>query len=344
MFERLLVALDESVDAEAVLRVACALANRCHADLTVISIAEPAAVAVGGEEASGLAADPAAITRITRCVHGSVDRHQSPEMELGSSLGSWLDGIGPSLIVMTSPRQLERPDSGATRIRDVLQSTGRPVLLLPAGQAGQLLGSSGRPPRFLVVLRDASSDEAMLDSVVSLSQAVGAHLTLLSVAAPNDSDPPATGTGGLVATMQHRLDRIAAGLRDRGQSVATIVETTTDPGGAIVDQLEHGDYDLVTVTCNRLGAEDDVSDMAEAIGEVCLTPLLLLRGAYDPDGLGEPADRRAGGRRRGDVLAGTKLDQVAPGWTASAERIDAETDRSSCSVLPRAPRSTISER
>jgi nucleotide-binding universal stress UspA family protein len=293
VFDQIVATVDDSPSGEAIRSFARVLANRCHASLTTGSVGDHAAVPIGcsSDAMSWATSGSGGLRQVTRSIDPSI--HHEPEPEpLGLGPAEPRTDGGRTLVVTAWPAGPE-PPSGGSGARPVLPPIQCPLLLVPAGEVGWLLG--GRTPRrFLVVLRGDVSDESILDPVVGLAQALDAHVTLLSVVVPMKLDLGSTSgprsrppIGVRVRAAQLYLDRMADRLRARGQSVASIVETSSDPGGAVVDHLRHDGHDLVAVIADSpVPAESGLGEIAETVIGAAVKPVFLIRS--DSRGLPPP--------------------------------------------------------
>ncbi|HEX6508606.1 MAG TPA: universal stress protein [Chloroflexota bacterium] len=273
MFQRLLVPLDGSHLAEAVLPICRRLEQVLHARVMLLHVLERGAPAeVHGER------HLATVEEAERYLKEIADNlepvgisvawhaHPAPEGDVARSITAHAEEEGADLIVLATHGEGNvRQRIFGSIAQQVLQRGSIPVLLArPTG---------GPPPSFaplkILVPLDATSDaEAALGPAKELARALGASLHLVTVV-------PTSGTirGDRVATaillptathqaleleqqeVQNYLEDLAAKLRAEALAVTTEVRRG-EPSAALADEATEPDVGLVVVaTHGRAGLQ-----------------------------------------------------------------------------------------
>lgn len=297
MYSRLLVPLDGSRLAEAVLPVVERMAGAMGATVLLLHVLERGAPGtVHGEhhlqaldEAEVYLRDVAARLR-TQGITVETHAHEVPEGDLSRSIAEHVGEEGADLIVMCTH------GSGGVRellfgsiAQHVLKRGTTPVLLVRAGQNGAVPPFT--PGRILIPLDGTAAAEAALGPGGDLAQHLGSSVHLVMVVAT-----PGTVSGERQALYQSLpvatraaldleeqegcdyLERAAARLRGMGVPVTTEVRRG-DTSSALADEAAEPGVGLVVVaTHGRAGVQ---AIWAGSVTARLLTrtraPLLLLR-------------------------------------------------------------------
>jgi nucleotide-binding universal stress UspA family protein len=296
-FSSLLVPLDGSRLAEAVLPTVEALAQRFDARVILMHILEqrPPATVHGEPHLLDAGAAAAYLERIAERLRGggaSVDTHvhDAPEGDVARSIAEHTDEYSPDLVVLCA--------HGRGGLRDllfggiaqqVLQHEARPVLLIPSVEDNH--APPFAPRRVLVPLERQHAYQDALAAAAAMARAFDAELNLVVVAATMKTlrgERAATGvllpsTMRAILEMDTReaqdfLTRIAAECQDRGLKVTTGV-----PRGqvvpAVLDHAEKIGADLIVMASHgRAGLNALLSGSAASrITARVRCPLLLVR-------------------------------------------------------------------
>jgi nucleotide-binding universal stress UspA family protein len=306
MFDTILVPLDGTRFAEAVLPAAARLAGRAHGRLHLLLAHQPSAALVGMGEVA---------------VHPGLDLAlQSQEEEYLADMAARLDrmGAGPvgsrrftapagdaiceearrvdaDLIVMSTHGRsaLGRLWLGSVS-HHVIRHAGLPVLLVNPHRAHKVL-----EPRsgagILVALDLSKFAEAVLEPVQELAGLLEAHITLLHVVEPNyhPVEPPAPYpleqdemvTEVRRADAQRRLDDVADRLRARGFRVSARVVIGPSAAAGVLEALEGPKYDLVAMTTHGAGGMRRLflGNVADKVIRSAGKPVLVLRPGPLPE-------------------------------------------------------------
>lgn len=297
-FQKILVPLDGSRLAEAVLPVVAVLAKRFGATVSLLHVLERGAPeTVHGERhlADTREADAylARVAEVCRCEGIRVELHVHPNEErdvVGSIVGHARE-FGANLIVLaTHGRGGMRDILVGSIAQQVLRRGGLPVLLVKPTEAGEAPAFQGK--RVLVPLDGRPNhDRVVLPVVEEVSRALGADLQLLMVVPTLNTLPRDQGATAILlpsATaaaldMEEEgargyLERIAEPLRGSKLSVSTEVRRG-DPAGEVAEAAEAGNTDLIVMSTHaRVGIE---AFWSGSIGSKILSrirqPLLLIR-------------------------------------------------------------------
>jgi nucleotide-binding universal stress UspA family protein len=307
MINSILVPLDGTRFAEAVLPAAMRLARSAGARLHLVLAHQPSAAYVGlGEVMAPNASLDLAIHEEERnYLRDIVNRLGQPgdgaittgqlDGPAGDAICEEASRIGADLIVMATHGRsaLGRLWLGSVS-NHVVRHAGVPVLLIHPNRAEQAL-----EPRasvgILVALDLSNFAETILEPVVQLARLLQAHVTLFHVVEPNyhvtERPVPyplaqdATITEVRRADAQRRLDETADRLRASGLCVAARVMIGPSAAAGVLDALELRKYDVVAMTTH--GASGMVrlflGSVADKVIRSASKPVLILRPAPLPE-------------------------------------------------------------
>jgi nucleotide-binding universal stress UspA family protein len=306
MFDTILVPLDRTRFAEAVLPAAMRLARATRGRLHLLLAHQPAAALVGmgevpvhpgldlelqDQEGAYLAE---IVTRLDRLGAGPVATSQVAA-PAGDAICEEAARIGADLIVMATHGRsaLGRLWLGSVS-HHVIRHAGLPVLLVNPHRAHNVL-ESHPGARILVALDLSAFSEAVLRPVEGLARLLEAHITLLHVLepsyqpvaplAPYSLEQDETVTEVRRADAQRRLDDIADRLRARGLRASCRVEIGPSPAAGVLEALEGPQYDLVAMTTHGAGGMRRLflGNVADKVIRSAGKPVLVLRPGPLPD-------------------------------------------------------------
>jgi nucleotide-binding universal stress UspA family protein len=296
LLERVLVPLDGSRLAEAVLPIATRLTDACGARISLLHAIEKGAPAqvhgerhlISSKEAEEyLAQVSQRLTAPTRQVDYHI--HEVPVGDVPESIASHAEEAQSNLIILSTHGEGGiREALWGSIAQQVLQRSARPVLLVRARSDGQ---TAEFAPRSIMVPLDATAAaEAALPFATALARCLGAHLRLVIVVAttetvsgeqiPTATFLPAT-TRALLDVQEKQalayLERLAQSIRATGvPTIAevrrgeTVAELATDTG-------EHGDGLVVVATHGRAGLQAIwASSVADRLLKRTRAPILLV--------------------------------------------------------------------
>jgi nucleotide-binding universal stress UspA family protein len=289
MFSRILVPLDGSRLAEAVMPAACSLAGRLDARLLLLHVLErqPPATVHGEphlasvEEASAYLQDHARRLR-EHGIAAEVHVHERPVGEVATAIDSHAHELGADLIAMCA--------HGRTNLRTRLVGSIAERILRGGSIPILLRTVRGTPAasfelRTLLVAIDFNHDvEAAVSAARLLAAPYDAAVVLLSALEP--VSPPTSrmlpGTSAMIRALDFealggRLDALAERLRADVSEVRTIVEDRrpTDAIVAAGDALPADLIVLVTDAHGRLSRWYDPSTAQQLLSRPDLTLLLI---------------------------------------------------------------------
>lgn len=307
MFNSILVPLDGTRFAEAVLPVAARLARSARGRLHLLYAHQPAAALVGTGEVTtpNPALDMALqeqektyltdlVVRLGHLGEVPIDTCQV-DGPAGDAICREASRMGVDLIVMATHGRsaLGRLWLGSVS-NHVIRHAGLPVLLVHPNRAERAL--EARVGAGILVALDLSAfAESVLDPVVELATLLQAHVTLLHVVEPNyhavepampyPLEQDATITEVRRADAQRRLDDLADRLRARGVGASAHVTIGPSAPAGILDALENRKYDLVAMTTHGAGGMRRLflGNVADKVIRSACKPVLVLRPAPLPE-------------------------------------------------------------
>jgi nucleotide-binding universal stress UspA family protein len=307
MYHSILVPLDGTRFAEAVLPAAVRLTRTAHGRLHLLLAHQPSAVLVGGAEvaAPNLGLDQTLVaeeetylsgivTRLGEVGSGQISSHRL-DGPAGDAICTEASRINADLIVMASHGRsaLGRFWLGSVS-NHVIRHAGVPVLLVHPNRAARAL-----EPRsgggILVALDLSQFAEAVLEPVVHLATLLQAHVTLLHVVEPNyysvgpampyPVEQDATITEIRRADAQGRLDEVADRLRRRGLGASARVLIGPSAAAGVLEAMEDSRYDVVAMTTHGAGGMRRlfIGSVADKVIRSVGKPVLVLRPAPLPE-------------------------------------------------------------
>jgi nucleotide-binding universal stress UspA family protein len=301
MFSRLLVPLDGSRLAEAVLPIVIKLATACEATVVLLHIIERAAPAtVHGERHLTTPEDATRyLQQVAERLQGQrltvqCHTHEVPEGDVARSIVSHTGEMQMDLIVLcTHGRGRMRELLFGAIAQQVLRLGTTPVLLARPAEDGS--ATPFAPDRVLVPLDATRAAEAALDPAADLARRLGATLHLVMVVATQGTVrgerlPAATmlpSATQAALDLQERdaqdyLDLLANSLRApglrittevrRGDVASSLVAEATEPGVGLVVVATHGRSGLQAIWAGSVTA---------ALLAHTRNPVLLLRRVED---------------------------------------------------------------
>jgi nucleotide-binding universal stress UspA family protein len=262
--QRILVPLDGSRLAEAVLPAACAFARKLGASLVLLHVLEqepPASVHGEPHLASADAARAYLAEQAERmCRSGTeteIHVHERPVENVAEAIDEHVREQEADLIAMCAHGRSGPLDRLLGTIAErILRGSSVPILLRTVRRSDT---SRFELRKLLVPIDIGHGVEAALDAAGTLAGAFGASVTLLSVpepASPAQSrlQPAATALARRFEEedISRRLDELAAALRDRLPEVQTAVDLRR-PGDAILAASESLPADLIVLVTHAHG-------------------------------------------------------------------------------------------
>lgn len=297
MYRRLLVPLDGSRLAEAVLPIAARLGKACHASVLLLHVLERGApAAVHGErhlqaldEAEAYLAEVAAGLR-AQGVTVETHAHEVPEGHVPRSIAAHAGEEGADLILITTHGSggLQQLLFGSVA-QQVLGQTTVPVLL--TRPSAEIAPPAFEPKRILVPLDRTQFAERALGPAVDIARLLGASVHLVTVV-----PTVGTTTGELQAVAQvlptslraaldlqeeesaEYLEGVAAHLRAQGVPVTTEVRRG-ETAASLAQEAGEPDVGLVVLaTHGRAGMRAAFAgSIADRLLDHTHIPILLLR-------------------------------------------------------------------
>ena len=308
MLRHILVPLDGSPLAEAVLPAVGALATRFHARVTLFHVLETAAPATvhGQPHLTEAASAQAYLDRLARhpwLAGAAVDVHvhETTETDVAASVVTHAEELGADLIILAThgERTLRSFLFGRVALR-ALQRGTTPILLVRPGSAAATLF---RCRTILVPLDGTSSHEPSLPMAAALAKAFDAAIALLAVVPTLATLPgPQAATAALLPSATREVLALAeqqtatylqareAGLRTQGVVVQSTVRRG-DPVTALLEAAQTQQADLVVMATHGKGPLEAFwsGSLTPQVMETLAPPLLLVRAEPDP-----AAEQRAG--------------------------------------------------
>ncbi len=308
MFRSILVPLDGTRFADAVLPAAVRLTRSAPGRLHLLLAHQPTAALVG---MGGVAAVPNPgldlalqaqdetylsdiVARLGQVGEGPINSRQV-DGPAGDAICEEAARVRADLIVMATHGRsaLGRLWLGSVS-NHVVRHAGVPVLLVHPNRAEKTL--EPHPGAGILVALDLSDfAEAILEPVVHLAGLLQAHVTLLHVVEPNyyavepampyPLEQDATITEVRRADAQRRLDDIADRLRARGLCASGRVMIGPSAAAGVLDALENQKYDLVAMTTHGAGGMRRLflGSVADKVIRSASKPVLILRPAPLPE-------------------------------------------------------------
>jgi nucleotide-binding universal stress UspA family protein len=273
-FRRMLVPLDGSHLAEAVLPVVTRLADSCGATIVLMHLIERGApTTVHGERHLTNPADAEAyLSDLAQRLVGpgrTIEHHthEVPVGDVAKSIAAHVAEHGIDLIVLGTHGEGGIRDAiWGSIAQQTLQHSTVPVLLVRGGSPGQ--PSTFAPGTIMVPLDATAASEAALTAAVALAQCLDSKLRLLMVVATTDTvsgEQQATATfmpSATRAMLDAQVEQATAYLESLADSVRSLgVPTTTEVRrGNTVSELatdtgEHADGLIVVATHGRAGLQ-----------------------------------------------------------------------------------------
>jgi nucleotide-binding universal stress UspA family protein len=296
MYHRLLVPLDGSRLAEAVLPAVEQLGQVCQTPVVLLHVLERGApAAVHGEhhiqtldEAEVYLSEVAGRLRAQQ-IEVETHAHEVPEGDVPRSIAAHASEVGADLIVLCTH------GSGGVRhllfgsvAQQVLKHGTVPVLLVRASES---VPQPFRPVRLLVPLSGTAVSELAAEPARELASLLGASLHLVMVVAtPGTQRPERQALGQALPTATRAaleleeqdaaeyLESVASRLRREGASVTTEVRRG-DASSALADEAAEPDVGLVVLATRGLAGVQAIwagSVTARLLART-RAPILLLR-------------------------------------------------------------------
>jgi nucleotide-binding universal stress UspA family protein len=269
----ILVPLDGSRFAEAALPLAVRLARAAHGHLRLLLAHEtaPALLPAGGsswdepEHPGNREKAQTYLAQTADCLpaYGKTIEYDLVDGEVGPALAERIMLAAPDLVVMATHGRGTIGRFWRGSVADYLvRHVTTPILLVRPDRQSRIGISTGFR-KILVPLDLSQSSDLILGPVKALARITQAHLTLVHVVEPAFDlalpSPPlvAPVDAGLTdrecERAQRHLDRVAAGLRAEGFSVATRVVQGATVAGRLLEKLRDGGFDLVALTTHGRG-------------------------------------------------------------------------------------------
>lgn len=294
---RLLVPLDGSRLAEAIVPAVVALAGSYHSHVILLHVLEqrpPTTVhgerhLTGGAEAEAYLNEQAA-RLVAQGVSVETHVHADPEGDVARSIAAHAAEVDADMVAMsTHGRGGLRGLLFGRNAQQALQHGDRPILLVaPTAEGG---APAFAPQRILVPLDGDPDHETALPLAVSLACAFGAALHLLLVVpTPQTLSGPRALSGMLLpTTMRALLDltqteaaeylrRFSALCEGHGVTVSSEI-VRGDPAPAVLAAIERHGADLIVMASHgRAGLEALLAKSVTAqVADRALRPLILVR-------------------------------------------------------------------
>jgi nucleotide-binding universal stress UspA family protein len=289
-FTRILVALDGSRLAEAVLPAASALARSLGARLVLLHVVErrPPAMVHGEphqDSAEGALAYLQEVAERLRANHGAgveVHVHERPVADVAAAIDRHAHELGADLIAMCAHGRTNPLDRLLGSIAErILRGGSIPILLRTLRRPGF---AEFRLRNLLVPIDFGHDVDAALSAACAFARAYDAPVTLLSVPEPGPREVARLLPGATTLARQYeledvrrRLDEVAAAVRSELPDVH-VVAVDRPPAAAILDAVESLPADLVVLVTDvhaGLSAWFDPSTVQRLVARPDLTFLLI---------------------------------------------------------------------
>jgi nucleotide-binding universal stress UspA family protein len=295
----ILVPLDGSRFAEAALPLAVRLARAAHAQLRLLLAHETApALLPAGSSGWDMPENPGNrekahtyLAHTADCLPagGKAIEYEMVDGEVGPALAERIMLTAPDLVVMATHGRGSIGRFWRGSVADYLvRHVTAPILLVRPDRQSRIGISTGFR-KILVPLDLSESSDLILGPVKVVARITQAHLTLVHVVEPVLDvmlpsapliAPMETGaTDRECERAQRHLDRVAAGLRAEGFSVATRVTSGTGVAGRLLEKLRDGAFDLVALTTHGRGGlqRTVLGSVATRLIKEAPQPVLVLR-------------------------------------------------------------------
>ncbi|MDI7260134.1 MAG: universal stress protein [Thermodesulfobacteriota bacterium] len=262
MYERILVPLDGSSEAEIALPYAEEIAAKIGAEIILASVTEHAAVETDHLYRSYLEGIAEQVQRQLKDWGAKEEAKVKSEVLLGrpaSEILRYVDESNISLITMSSRGRSSRgPWLLGNIANKVLRSTGKPVLLIrdPAGNAALQQRSLVR--RILVPLDGSKLGEVAIPYAEALASVMGAELILFQAfISPTFQVTPYEGRVSPTTLEEHEehmrasamayLDSLGKSFQEKGLSTSSVVRLGSAPD-QILEYSEANAIDLIAMS------------------------------------------------------------------------------------------------
>ena len=305
MLRRILVPVDGSPLAERALAVALDIARRSGGAVHLVRAHVP--LAIVGATAEGvftqdmLAADDALRSRASTYVNELASRlgaewgaRVEARVADGSPAGVITDAaeaVDAELIVMTTHGAGGFAPGWLGSVCDaVIRHSHRPVLALPTNDTHAM---EARVPRRLMLPLDGSSRaDAAIPIARDLALLFGAEIDVVRMVAPfvpNDviaalsaDRPDPYGIDAEAAEAKASIDRVVAGLSEKGIKANAVVRMELNPVRALMDHIKETDPDVVVIATQGRGISRlFMGSVADKLIRAAQRPVLALRPMKD---------------------------------------------------------------
>jgi nucleotide-binding universal stress UspA family protein len=304
MYHTIIVPLDGSTWSEQALPLASALARRLHAAVQLVRVHIPIVdVMLDGDILGDIQAIDQRWDEQLRqeALDHLMTKAQAIAAEAGvkvsvhlldgpvaATLAGYIDGIGHSMVVLTSHGRggLARVWRGS--VADALVRRVRAPLIVIRPQDTQATPEA-ELRHVLIALDGSRWAEEVIPAALEIGRPFDADYTLLQVVEPLVAHTYAPVAGmaelekeaskGLCADAQHYLEAIAERLREQGVTVTTRTVLSRHPARAILEHAGAHDFDLVAMATHGRGSVGRVflGSSADKVLRGSQAPVLMLR-------------------------------------------------------------------
>jgi len=262
MYERILVPLDGSSEAEIALPYAEEIAAKVGAEIILASVSEQAAVETDHLYRSYLERMEEQVKRQLKDWGAREEARVKSEVLLGrpaSEILRYADESNISLITMASRGRSSRgPWLLGNIAAKVLRATGRPVLLIRARADNAALQQRRLVKRILLPLDGSKLGEVAIPYAEALAQVLGAEIILLQAFIPPTSGVAYEGYAASPTAFREReeqmrafamdyLDSLGKAFQEKGLKTLTVLKQGS-PADQILEYAEANAIDLIAMS------------------------------------------------------------------------------------------------